>query len=385
LRPRMGGDAGFTIHIGLSLVFVAAILIGCLLPFRKTAEAVTQAKRAAGQWRAGLRWFLSGRFLAWLGNRSDALAAIIAVLVFLIGYPNLWGDPVGGFLQHWFGFYGRVGAAPVRAWFFITQTVYLPLYYYFVMIPLHAHPLYLLSIILGAVWSIRLLRREPLEQFRAARGLLMIFCWLGAYTAMTGAGGAYKKMQIATSFYPWLSMLAGIGLAAALRWAYRRIPGAAKVASERAVGGVAAALIAICLAPAIASQAPYTYLYTSPLLGAPNRLSRIDWLSGDCVTGWEKVPDYLRSIGREGAKVAAIGGGYNLSFFYPQTLNGDAMDLKILPLSGADYVAIHVQDKQRWPWRPLIRHFADRKPVHTIAINGIDVIWIYDATEPSPA
>ncbi len=372
LRPRLGGNQGFAIHILGSLGFFAMVLIALLLPPQETRAAIAEVKQRLAKARSGLRDFKWLDGLRWFGDRDDLMAFGIGIAVFVIGYPNLWGDPVRGFLQHWFGFWGRVGAAPVRAWFFVTQTIYLPTYYYFVMIPVHAHPLYMLAMLIGAAWAIQTIRREPLIESRTARGLLLIVCWILGYFAMTGAGGAYKKMQIATSFYPWLSMFAGMGLVVSLR----------RIAKQWA-GIAAPALILACMVPPVLSHAPYYHLYVTPLLGNPNRLSRIDWISGDAVTGWERVVDYLRAIGRDGAKVAAVGGGYNLSFFYPHTFNGDAMKPEDLARAGIDYVAIHIQDKQRWPWQPLIAYFADRPPVHTVTINGIDVIWIYDAAEPA--
>ncbi len=374
LRPHLGGTEGVAIHILGSLAFLAAIFVALILPWDATRRAVVWAKESSAQWGQGIRRINVRDAAAWLGDRADVLAFLIGIALFIIGYPNLWGDPVRGFLQHWFGFWGRVGAAPVRAWFFVTQTIYLPLYYYFVMIPLHAHPLYLAAIVTGIAWAVQTLRREPLATSRTSRGLLMVFCWIVGYFGMTGAGGAYKKMQIATSFYPWLSLLAGIGLIAALR----------RVAKQWS-GLVAPVLIAACMVPPVMSHAPYYHLYVTPLLGNPTRLGRIDWLSGDAVTGWERVVDYLRSIHRENAKVAAVGGGYNLAFFYPRTFNGDAMKPEDLAPSGIDYVAIHAQDKQRWPWQPLIRHFADQQPLHTVTINGVDVIWIYAVNRLKPA
>lgn len=380
VRTRFGGGTGFVVTVLLSFAVVAALLLWMLLPLRKTVDEVARFAESA-------RWWLEGRRLPEVlrlhlpTDRYELLFLAIAMVVFIAGFPNIWGDPIKGFFQHWFGFYGEIN--PFRPWFFVTQTVYLPVYYYLLMIPLHANPLYLVSLAAGFWATVCILRREPLGESRQARGLLLVLSWLIGYAFLTAAGGAYKKMQIAISFYPWLSVIAGIGLLQLIkatwdllsRWSFG---GKVRSLSPARMGLFSSLVIMVFMLPPVLTHAPYYYLYVSPLLGNPNNLSKLDWLPGDSVTGYEKVVDYVQAMSKPEAKVVAVGGVYNLSFLHPYTLYGDIMQPQDLETIGCDYVAIHVQDKQRSPNFPLIRFFAGTPPVHTVTINGIDVIWVYE-------
>lgn len=385
VRLRIGGVTGFVVTVILSLAVVAAILIWMLLPLKKTFEEVARFVRSAQRWLEERR-----HLTAWRPNfpvdRLDLLCLAIAALVFVAGFPNIWGDPARGFFQHWFGFYG--GINPLRPWFFVTETVYLPVYYYLLMVPLHANPLYLVSLVAGFWAVVRILRRESLGQSRQARGLALILAWLIGYGLLTAAGGAYKKMQIAISFYPWLSMIAGIGLVQLIetawsllfRWGVGR---GLLFPSPVQMGLISALVIMVFMLPPVLTYAPYYYLYVSPLLGNPNNLGKLDWVASDSVTGYERVADYVHATSKPDAKVAAVGGVYNLSFFHENTLYGDVMGPEDLKATACDYVAIHTQDKQRSPNFPLVRFFADKPPVHTVTINGIDVIWVYECPRSS--
>lgn len=380
VRLRFGGTTGFVVSGLLSVAVVGGFLTWMLLPLRRTLDelaCVVEASRQALSrgWKPGT---LRPRVPV---DRYDVLFVLIGVAVFLVGFPNLWGNPLQGFVRQWFGFWGRVN--PFRPWFFVTQTVYLPVYYYLLMIPLHANLLYLVSLGVGLWATVRILRREPLLESRQARGLLLVLVWLIAYGLQTGIGGAYKKMQIAVSFYPWLSVVAGLGLVhmVTVGWkaaARRSMIGASTTLSSGWTGVIAGAVITAFMLPPMVTHAPYYYLYVSPLLGSPNNLSRLDWVMSDSVTGYERVVDYVRAEGKPEARIAAVGGAYNLSFFHPHTLWGDVMRPEDLETVGCDYVAVHIQDKQRSPDFPLIRFFADKRPVHTVTINGIDVIWVYE-------
>lgn len=379
VRLKIGGAMGFVVTVLLSLAVVAALLLWMLLPLRRTVDEVARFAESARRWLEGRRlpevWHLHLPT-----DRYDLLFLAVALVVFVTGFPNIWGDPFKGFFQHWFGFWG--GINPFRPWFFMTQTVYLPIYYYLLMIPLHANPLYLVSLAAGFWVTVCILRREPLGKSRQARGLLLVLAWLIGYGLLTAAGGAYKKMQIAISFYPWLSVIAGIGLVQLIkatwdllsRWGFG---GKVRSLSPARMGLFSGLVIMVFMLPPVLTHAPYYYLYVSPLLGDPNNISQLDWVASDSVTGYERVADYVREAGGENAKVVAVGGVYNLSFFHPNTLYGDVMRPEDLKETACDYVAIHVQDKQRSPNLPLIRFFAGKPPVHTVTINGIDVIWVY--------
>ncbi len=379
IAAHMGGDLGFAINILGSLLFLALLFAACLFPIHRMAEAFLWL----GAWLKGsaANPRPAKRLAIWRGmiDRDDLWFIALAAVVFFVGYPNLWGNPLGGLARH-LGFLG--GINPFRMWFFITPTLYLPIYYYFLMLPLHAHPLYLAAIIIGAVTAVGILRTEPLETSRRARGLLLILGWIIGYIVMTSVGGAYKKMMIATSFFPWLSVLAGIGLTAAIQWIstrwLRRSGARLNVnGSQGRLALLCGLLIVISVAPPVLSRAPYFHLYTSPFLGSPDRLRQIDWISHDSVNGYERLVDYLRASNLEGEPIAALGGAYNLSFLYPWTLYGDVMQPADLEHTGCRYVAVHVQDKQRQPKLPLIHYVEGRQPVHTVIVNGIEVIWLY--------
>jgi len=52
----------------------------------------------------------------------------VALFAFVLLFPNVWGAPIGGIVE-WFAHYAS-GSAGLRTTYFVTRTIYLPLYYY---------------------------------------------------------------------------------------------------------------------------------------------------------------------------------------------------------------------------------------------------------------
>jgi hypothetical protein len=328
------------------------------------AKDLTVAQRAGWRQRGWQRiWTL----LVW---------GLVAVLVFVALWPAMWVAPLeslsgvfGGALDH--AEHGH--PSPV----FFNGQVYphgqLGLAFYPISYVWRTTPVILAGLVLGTLsW---IMRRDQLakETRFSLRGLVIFAVLFLVQASLSGK----KFDRYLLPVYAPLTIVAGHGwiiMTDCLTQRLQLLPG------RTASIGLLAAVLALQGAGMVSSF-PYYVSYFNPVLGGPERALNV--LTIGWGEGLDRAARYLNEKPNAGdLRVVSWYEPCVSYFFKGTTLNIDnTQDISpehLKSLFEADYLIIYIHQWQRDIPRSLMDVLAERVPEHTIEINGLPYVEIYD-------
>ena len=303
----------------------------------------------------------------------------VGLFSFVALFPNAWGSP-GRVLGEWFARYGGA-AGGLRPAFFITRAVYLPLYYYPAITLIKSSLPFLAAWVAGLVVSVRWLKSHRLHESDTGRVLLLMFVFGVFYLLLASSSGVYKEPKELAPLFPFLAIWAGLGGTWIIAYAIQQLkrPSLLHVLSALVAGWITAAGLFNCIA-----HAPYTGIWYNRLAGSPENGARVEWLNFDVVSGYERAAQYIGQVYGYGRKVLGSGEVGWMDMAYPNVYTVDPLprdasfqDVYDL-IQDYDFAVIHRMETQRRPALAFHRFFARQVPIHTIVINEVKVIQIFD-------
>jgi hypothetical protein len=303
-------------------------------------------------WRAGR---ISGRssLMSLLGFGVIALATFVAL------WPAIWLAPIEmlgrmlEFLRDTGGEADEVGS------FFFGQSLGDPgPLYYPVALAFRLSP----GVMLGLIGLAVAFRRVD---HKGALGLVALF--IAGFAAMMILSPK-KFDRYLLPLEPMLAIAAAVGMIAAGR-----------ALLQRAFVGPAAMAIGLQVL-AIASVYPYYLAYYNPVLGGGPAAARSVMVGNG--EGLDLAAEWLNA--RPGAADLWVAGH---SFDIMQGMYvGSGEPLRDRAPSQADYIVLYGRRIQMRHWGPpLESYLAQRQPVHTVTINGIDFVQIYPGPKSEAA
>jgi hypothetical protein len=309
----------------------------------------------------------------------------VALFSFVLVFPNAWGAP-GGVLAEWFARYGGA-AGGLRTTYFVTRTIYLPLYYYPAVVLIKTSVFFLVALVTGLVVGARWLRSHSLRESGTSRALLLMFAFSTSYLLLASSAGVYKEPKELASVFPFLAIWAGLGLTWIISCVTRLVK-RSKLLHPLSVL-VAGWIVVVGLFTCI-THAPYTGISYNYLVGPPEHGARIEWLNFDVGSGYELAARYIGETYGYDKKVLGSGevGWMNMSYpnvYTVDPLPRDANFQDVYELiQDHDLIVIHRMETQRRPHFVFHRFFAHQVPVHRVVINKVEVIQIFDAHTVKP-
>lgn len=200
--------------------------------------------------------------------------------------------------------------------------------------------------------------------------LLLLFIF-GYYLLMTI--GEKKQDRYFLPAYPWLNLLAAIGLVGLTSLITHHASCITHYALRPLT--ILTPLILIINGLLVAGHFPYYFTYYNPLLGGPKAAAKamtIGW--GE---GLDLAADYLnQSVNPAHTRVSSWYQSTFAPYYHGQAISYSKEKGKAL---AGDYVIFYInQTQRRFPDDALFDYFENRfEPVKTITLAGIDYAWIY--------
>jgi 4-amino-4-deoxy-L-arabinose transferase-like glycosyltransferase len=225
--------------------------------------------------------------------------------------------------------------------------------------------------LLGAAVSLpRLLGKGKLGRLvRVAALFVLLF---GAFMTM----GQKKFDRYLLPVFPFVELLAAIGLVEGLRWLTRRIK-----AEKAQRWAVAVATVGVLVAGGLTlvQQAPYYITYYNPLMGggpAAVKTLLVGW--GE---GLDMAARYLNGLPNpETTVISARSLPATAAFF-----DGIALDEGHYDPATTDYVVIYRNEVQRRLGPETLERYYDvATPVYTATLSGIDFAWVFENQTHQP-
>jgi 4-amino-4-deoxy-L-arabinose transferase-like glycosyltransferase len=327
-----------------------------------------------------------GRQLQWQGVRRVILAltvwGILAALAFFLFWPAMWVDPVGTFKETFFGaanqtinprrqppdfFWGSVTTGPDPG----------PLFYPIALL-FRTTPLTLLGMALSLAMLSGGDRERLSEGDRENIVILLAYAFLFTFVV---SWRVLKADRFFLPIFPALEVVAAFGLYGL----------AERVIHRLKLDGLQYRLWAISLLLMVLLQAafclpyhPYYLSYYSPLFGGGSQASktiRVGW--GE---GMDQAAQYLnRKENSANLRVAATDGS---DLMFAPFFAGKLLSLTRQGLfwDDVDYAVVYLAQAQRLLIdTEVLRYLSSLKPEHTVRINGVDYVRIYEIDKPLPA
>lgn len=335
--------------------------------------------RAISRWRGGAA---TGTAAAREAGRAAgvALAASLATTVAL--WPALWVDPVGTIHTTVAAWLQAAGTPHPFGLFFAGRTIMGdPGSLFYVLVLLYkTTPVTLvgLALVVAAV----LIHRDAIVSNRSWRPVVILAAFVAVYSAGMAVGMRKFDRYILPDF-PFLDLLAAIGVVGAARlfWGNRQTAWRAFAATS--VAGLVAGQIAIALA-----QRPYPLAYDNPFFGGPAAADKFLML------GWGEGLDQaarfiLAQPGGDEAVVRTSIQPTTLDYFFPPTVRTDSLLLPPIAASSqawsrTDYAVTHILEWKRDTFGGALPYLARFTPVYTVRVDGVDFVRVYDLRQIPP-
>ncbi len=345
---RFGGGGLATLALaglatGLALLSKAPALF--LLPFVPLTAAVLGRSTALRRWRT---------------LRDVAVWAGLAALTYLALWPALWVAP-GETLGQLFGFV-RDNANPDHG---VVADVGVGTAYYPLVLALRSTPLTWLGLGL-------LLVCRPIGQSARAAICLGLFV-LGFGLAMTVS--AKNADRYLLPVFPALDLLAGLGLAQAIRWL---VSTARRGPATAAAAGAALVLSWVW----VGGTWPYLLTWANPLAGGlPTAHALV-------ASGWGEGLDQVAAYLNARPNAARLRVGLPGEIY--TTVLGAQLRGQVAPAEGADaaaydYVVVYTRNVQLGERPPFFdERFLTWTPEATISLANVEYAWIYRSGVGAP-
>lgn len=280
-----------------------------------------------------------------------AIAAATALATVIVAWPAIWAD-TGNQLRLLRESAGLAGTG--HPTFFLGERTSTPgLLYYAVATPLRMTPTFLLA-------SVALVPLALLRRWRTHAAAALIVALPAVVTLSTAAKQFDRYILIVI---PLLALVVGMGLDVVVSYARRSLRGRAAVLAG--AGWVAA----VALAVHSAWVAPWGLAYFNPLLGGASTGQRA------VLVGWGEG---LELAGERIAELEGPDCDVVVAVFYHALTTAFPCGVTTRLPSGADYLVLYVNHRQRLPHCELQRLRSLGRPVDIVRIRGIDYAEIYD-------
>jgi hypothetical protein len=307
---------------------------------------------------------------------------VVAFATILALWPAMWVDPIGTLskvvepaLSHAAGghenrlfFNGRIypdGKIDLFSFYPITYLW-------------RSTPVVLAGLLVAGAGFV--LKRRPLERFRARQAVVGLVIFAVAFLLLQSLG-AKKFDRYLLPAYAALDLVAAAGYVAIAR--------ALEAGRFRLLKRYAAPLLLVTVvvvqAAGTLSTFPYYLSYYNPLMGGSRKAPEtmlIGW--GE---GLDQAAEYLTGLSNKHALVPASWymDVFAQSFWGPALpipLEFDISEAELEYLLNADYAVIYIHQWQREMPKQLLNVLVERTPVHSIWIDGLEYVRIYNLQAP---
>lgn len=297
----------------------------------------------------------------------DALVILIGIVMFLIFYTEMWGDPVLRFIDHLKENFSAENAKDTH--FFLGYTGSKTfLSFYLLTIPARLTLLSLIGLILSLFWGIKCFVKEKIITKRI---LLLIVSSLTIILIMSFFG-KMKDRYILPS-WPFLIIASSIGIIKIIEYFFR--------SNGTKVLIVAFLFVLLFSLPVTISFSPYYFLYYNSLakfiVGGQNNIPK--YLEVSWGEGFREAAIYLNEKNKEISAVSACQSCFK-PYFKGRFVSwgGNSWFNKKVQGNDIDYAVISIRTVQRKSPNELYSLYVNKKPEKVFNINGMNVIWIYN-------
>jgi hypothetical protein len=324
----------------------------------------------------GIQWQRSGRGRLpppWSWGVMLALWAVLAAAIFFILWPAMWVDPAWTLGRMWRETFGKVEAGHLT-YFFGTVSLDPGPWFYPYIVAFRLTPLTSVGVVLSLLVLLVALFRAERQQAEAhtswSTGVLIFWGYAVLLTAF-GAFSPKKQDRYLLPVFPFLDLLAAIGLLGTLELIAGRLRLSGSSGTTLGYGLSVAALLA--QAAFALPHYPYYLTYYNELMGGlPAAVEQVPVGWGE---GLDQVARYLNTFPEaERLSVAAVPVQCLAPFFV-----GHSEQLYTNPPAlRADYIVLYINQVQRLaPTPELIHYFRSQKPYAVIPVHGVPYAWIY--------
>lgn len=356
----------------------SAILLPTLLLILLVHEAAAQVRITPKL--LNLKWLWQAIIM------PIGFVALLGGLVFVVFFPAMWADPLGTISQmvSKVSFYSESGGTGLRIFFngeIITHERP-SLFFYPITYLWRSTPATLLGVLLSSLFFIPVFRqrtKKPILQTLALISLyLLVFVvWLTLPARMF-------DRYLHPVFGP-AAVIAGVTWFSCFSWIKdQKKLSFLRTASPMLLIGVVGVQVL-----SMTNVYPYYLSHYNQLLGGQQKAQEVMMIGwGD---GLNLAADYLRlQPNAKDLRILTWYGTGSFSYFWFTeetiiTLDTTWNDEYSQEYLNADYAIIYTQQVQRNAPQPLLNFLQGQKPEHTIVINGVVYMWIYNLRDlPQP-
>jgi hypothetical protein len=315
--------------------------------------------------------------------KTAGLMIWVSVVTTIIVWPALWVHPIGA-IQETFDEWQKSLETP-HPWglFFDGKTVTGdPGILYYVYIFLYKiTPITLVGLSVTAVAL--LFRIKSIFPHRSWRPVLILTSFVVVYSVGMAAGERKFDRYILPNFL-FFDLFAAIGIVGVARLLWAKPAIVWRAATALVIAGLVVGQMVSTLA-----QRPYPLDYFNPLLGgtkAAEDMVMLGW--GE---GFDQAAKFILSQpGGDTAAVKVSTRAGSMQYFFPETatvrnlIGLQANPQGIQDWANTDYVVIHILQRQRETSGRFVHYFDDLTPAHTVMIDGVPFVQVYDLHEIPP-
>ncbi|KAA3644636.1 MAG: hypothetical protein DWQ07_14570 [Chloroflexi bacterium] len=314
------------------------------------------------------------------------IIVILAGLVFVTLFPAMWTDPLGTISQMFskVGFYSESGGTGLRIFFNgeVVSHERPSLFFYPITYLWRSTPVTLIGVLLSGLFLLPVFRRNSEENTSHT----VVFIWL--YLLVFTIWLTLPARMFDRYFHPFFgpaAFVAGVSWFALFRW----LRAQSNLFMARYAGAALLLFVVSIQVISTTNVYPYYLSHYNQMLGGQEKaqdVMMIGW--GD---GLDLAADYLREQpNAEEARILTWYGTGSFSYFWFTEKTVTTLDMTwneeySNEYQNADYAIIYFQQIQREAPKTLLDFLNQHEPEHTISINGLDYIWIYNLKElPEP-
>lgn len=362
----LGAICWLTRLTGLALIPITAVVL--------LDGAIGRYRRSECSLQSACAWFVR-RFGLFLG---------ISVVATFVLWPALWVAPLGtldGLVTSWQAAMGTPHEWGVH---FMGKSVSGdPGLLFYVMVALFKlTPFTMVGLAIFAVAA--MFRIETMLPDRNWRPIVILGSFMVAYS-IGMAFGARKFDRYILPDFPFLDLFAAIALVGivGLLWQQRN-------AAVRYAGVAFVALLLIGQFASSTSARPYALLYYNPLMGGLREAEYV------LMPGWGEGLDEASAwiLSRPGGPPYMVRASISppmLSYSLPDAVLVGSLGMESTPenvwnWANTDYGITTILQWNRDAYANIAEAFVGREPVHTVKVDGRDIVRVYDLSQiPPPA
>jgi hypothetical protein len=318
-----------------------------------------------------------------VGRRSSAVGlflwGLVAALTVFAFWPALWVAPLRPYELLRLGVEGEGAVPHMLGNYFLGRQDDAPgPLFYPVALAIRLTPWSMLGVFLLA-WAWRRAPAPPRRDLVALAGLVVLFV-----VALSLFPKKFNRYML--PIFPALDILAAAGLA----WGIARVARALESGGRRrlaaAVSTALLGLVLLAVAGNVLVWRSHALAYFNPLLGGPAAGART------FSTGWgEGLEQAAAWLNQQPDITGVLVASTNVPTLQPYLRPGaqSVTPSAALP-DRTGYVVVYIADVQGdTVWPPFDLFYRKQTPVKTVAINGVDYVWIYQVppavAQPRPA